>query len=75
MSTPNHNISFYLKSDHSRADRVDVEMLHTLPVKSRGNAYRASMLAGMALMRQDARRPGLIAELYDETVTTNKIRQ
>ncbi len=75
MSTPNRKISFYLKPEHSRADRVADEMLDTLPVKARGNACRTAMLAGMALMRQDARLPGLIAELFDETVTIDQIRQ
>lgn len=75
MSTPNRKISFYLKPAHSRADQVADEMLAALPVKARGNACRAAMLAGMALMRQDPRLPGLIAELFDETVTIDQIRQ
>ncbi|RTP91516.1 plasmid partitioning/stability family protein [Enterobacter asburiae] len=74
MSTPNRKISFYLKPAHSRADQFADEMLDALPVKARGNASRAAMLAGMALMRQDPRLPHLIAELFDENTTISQIR-
>ncbi|WP_261431835.1 plasmid partitioning/stability family protein [Serratia quinivorans] len=70
----NRKISFYLKPAHSRADLLADEMLAELPVKARGNACRAAMLAGMALMRQDPRLPHLIAELFDERTTINQIR-
>lgn len=70
----NRKISFYLKPAHSRADQLADEMLEALPVKARGNACRAAMLAGMALMRQDARLPYLIAELFDERTTISQIR-
>lgn len=74
MSTPNRKISFYLKPAHSRADKLADEMLNALPVKARGNACRAAMLAGMALMRQDPRLPHLIAELFDDNTTIDQIR-
>ena len=74
MTTPNRKISFYLKPAHSRADQLADEMLDALPVKARGNACRAAMLAGMALMRQDPRLPHLIAELFDENTTISQIR-
>lgn len=74
MSTPNRKISFYLKPAHSRADQLADEMLDALPVKARGNACRAAMLAGMALMRQDPRLPHLIAELFDDKTTVSQIR-
>lgn len=74
MSTPNRKISFYLKPAHSRADQLADEMLDALPVKARGNACRAAMLAGMALMRQDPRLPHLIAELFDDNTTISQIR-
>ncbi|MGP3146043.1 plasmid partitioning/stability family protein [Serratia bockelmannii] len=70
----NRKVSFYLKPAHSRADQLADEMLEALPVKARGNACRAAMLAGMALMRQDARLPHLIAELFDERTTISQIR-
>lgn len=70
----NRKISFYLKPAHSRADLLADEMLAELPVKARGNACRAAMLAGMALMRQDPRLPHLIAELFDERTTISQIR-
>ncbi|WP_337049250.1 plasmid partitioning/stability family protein [Serratia fonticola] len=70
----NRKISFYLKPAHSQADQLADEMLEALPVKARGNACRAAMLAGMALMRQDARLPHLIAELFDERTTISQIR-
>ncbi|MDK1707028.1 plasmid partitioning/stability family protein [Serratia marcescens] len=70
----NRKISFYLKPAHSRADQLADEILEALPVKARGNACRAAMLAGMALMRQDARLPHLIAELFDERTTISQIR-
>ena len=70
----NRKISFYLKPTHSRADQLADEMLEVLPVKARGNACRAAMLAGMALMRQDARLPHLIAELFDDRTTISQIR-
>ncbi|MBC3250959.1 plasmid partitioning/stability family protein [Serratia fonticola] len=70
----NRKISFYLKPAHSRADQLADEMLAELPVKARGNACRAAMLAGMALMRQDPRLPHLIAELFDERTTISQIR-
>lgn len=70
----NRKISFYLKPAHSRADLLANEMLEALPVKARGNACRAAMLAGMALMRQDPRLPYLIAELFDERTTISQIR-
>ncbi|WP_436882805.1 plasmid partitioning/stability family protein [Enterobacter asburiae] len=74
MSTPNRKISFYLKPTHSRADQLADEMLDALPVKARGNASRAALLAGMALMRQDPRLPHLIAELFDDNTTIDQIR-
>ena len=74
MSAPNRKISFYLKPAHSRADQLADEMLDALPVKARGNASRAAMLAGMALMRQDPRLPHLIAELFDDNTTISQIR-
>lgn len=74
MSTPNRKISFYLKPAHSRADQLADEMLDTLPVKARGNACRAALLAGMALMRQDPRLPHLIAEMFDDSTTISQVR-
>lgn len=74
MSTPNRKISFYLKPAHSRADQLADEMLNALPVKARGNACRAAMLAGMALMRQDPRLPHLIAEVFDDNTTIDQVR-
>lgn len=74
MSTPNRKISFYLKPAHSRADQLADEMLDALPVKARGNACRAAMLAGMALMRQDPRLPRLIAEVFDDKTTITQVR-
>ncbi|MCU6243855.1 MULTISPECIES: plasmid partitioning/stability family protein [Enterobacteriaceae] len=74
MSTPNRKISFYLKPTHSRADKLADEMLNALPVKARGNACRAAMLAGMALMRQDPRLPHLIAEVFDDSTTIDQVR-
>jgi hypothetical protein len=74
MTAPNRKISFYLKPAHSRADKLADEMLDALPVKARGNASRAAMLAGMALMRQDPRLPHLIAELFDDNTTIDQIR-
>ncbi|TXE33236.1 plasmid stability family protein [Serratia marcescens] len=70
----NRKISFYLKPAHARADQLADEMLEAMPVKARGNVCRAAMLAGMALMRQDARLPHLIAELFDERTTISQIR-
>ncbi|HHL0959069.1 TPA: plasmid partitioning/stability family protein [Serratia marcescens] len=70
----NRKISFYLKPAHAQADQLADEMLEAMPVKARGNACRAALLAGMALMRQDARLPHLIAELFDERTTITQIR-
>ncbi|POZ17033.1 hypothetical protein C3Z09_08280 [Lelliottia aquatilis] len=74
MTTPNRKISFYLKPAHSRAEQLADEMLNALPVKARGNACRAALLAGMALMRQDPRLPHLIAEVFDDNTTISQVR-
>lgn len=67
-------VSFYLKPDQNPADKVAVDMLDAMPVKMRGKASRAALLAGMALMKQDHRLPSLIAEILDEHTTISQIR-
>lgn len=67
-------VSFYLKPDQNPADKVAADMLDALPVKMRGKASRAALLAGIALMKQDPRLPGLIAEILDEHTTISQIR-
>lgn len=67
-------VSFYLNPAQNAADKVACGLLDTLPVKARGRASRAALLAGMALMKQDPRLPGLLAEILDERTTIAQIR-
>lgn len=67
-------VSFYLNPAQNAADKVACGLLDALPVKARGRASRAAILAGMALMKQDPRLPGLLAEILDERTTIAQIR-
>lgn len=66
-------VSFYLKPDHVKAEKIACDLLDALPASERAKIQRSAMLAGLALMKQDARLPGLLAELLDENTDINSI--
>lgn len=66
-------VSFYLKPDHVKAEKIACDLLDALPASERAKMQRSAMLAGLALMKQDARLPCLLAELLDENTDINSI--
>ncbi|MEY8712265.1 plasmid partitioning/stability family protein [Mangrovibacter phragmitis] len=56
-------INFYLNPERNEADRYVCEVIDSLPQGERGQVWRAAMLAGFALRKQDSRLPNLLAEL------------
>ncbi len=66
-------ILFNLTPESSRADSYVCDEIEKVPQGERGKLFRATMLAGFALRKQDARLPNLLAELLDENTTFDDI--
>lgn len=61
-------ITFYLNPESSAAERYVCEETDRLPQGERGNVWRAALLSGFALRKQDERLPHLLAaQLTDST--------
>lgn len=67
-------VAFYLYPESSAADRYLCDELEAISVKDRGRVMRTLLLAGAALRQQDARAPGVLAEmLTDKTTLTDLV--
>ncbi|MEG2692079.1 MAG: plasmid partitioning/stability family protein [Hafnia sp.] len=72
-SAVTRRVSFYLKPGHVKAEKIACDLLDAMPASERAKVQRTAMLAGLALMKQDARLPGLLAELLDENTDISSI--
>lgn len=66
-------ILFNLTPESSKADSYVCDEIEKVPQGERGKLFRATMLAGFALRKQDTRLPNLLAELLDENTTFDDI--
>lgn len=66
---------FYLNPESSAADRFVCGKIDAMPQGERGRSWRAALLTGFALGKQDERIPYLISELLDENTTFDDILQ
>ncbi|WP_226066769.1 plasmid partitioning/stability family protein [Dickeya zeae] len=62
-------IMFYLNPESSMADRYVCDEIDRMPQGDRGKTWRAALLAGFALRKQDSRLPHMLAELLTEHTT------
>lgn len=62
-------ITFYLNPESGAAERYVCDEIDNMPQGERGRVWRATMLAGFALRKQDVRLPQLLAELLTEDTT------
>ena len=53
MATSTRRISFYLKPDVVKSERMACDYLDSLPASERSRAQRTAFLAGLALMRRN----------------------
>lgn len=66
-------ILFNLTPETSGADNYVCDEIEKVPQGERGKLFRATMLAGFALRKQDPRLPNLLAELLDEKTSFDDI--
>lgn len=66
-------ILFNLTPETSGADSYVCDEIEKVPQGERGKLFRATMLAGFALRKQDPRLPNLLAELLDEKTSFDDI--
>lgn len=62
-------ITFYLNPESSAAERYVCEETDRMPQGERGNVWRATLLSGFALRKQDERLPHLLAAQLTESTT------
>lgn len=62
-------ITFYLNPESNAAERYVCEETDRLPQGERGNVWRAALLSGFALRKQDERLPHLLAAQLNESTT------
>ncbi|WP_333500617.1 plasmid partitioning/stability family protein [Kluyvera sp. CHPC 1.2972] len=62
-------ITFYLNPESSAAERYVCEETDRMPQGERGNVWRAALLSGFALRKQDERLPHLLAAQLTESTT------
>ncbi|WP_226092963.1 plasmid partitioning/stability family protein [Dickeya oryzae] len=62
-------IMFYLNPESSMADRYVCDEIDRMPQGDRGKTWRAALLAGFALRKQDSRLPHMLAELLTDHTT------
>nr|WP_318375260.1 plasmid partitioning/stability family protein [Enterobacter sp.] len=66
-------ITFYLNPESSPAERYVCDEIDRMPQGERGRVWRAAMLAGFALRKQDVRLPQLLAELLTQDTTFDEM--
>ncbi|GAB7259010.1 plasmid partitioning/stability family protein [Dickeya ananatis] len=66
-------IMFYLNPESSMADRYVCDEIDRMPQGDRGKTWRAALLAGFALRKQDSRLPHMLAELLTEHTTFDEM--
>lgn len=66
-------ILFNLTPETSGADSYVCDEIEKVPQGERGKLFRATMLAGFALRKQDPRLPNLLAELLNEKTSFDDI--
>ncbi|MDZ7324917.1 plasmid partitioning/stability family protein [Kosakonia sacchari] len=62
-------IMFYLNPESSDADRYVCDEIDRMPQGERGKVWRAALVSGFALRKQDTRLPNMLAELLNEHTT------
>jgi len=62
-------ITFYLNPESNAAERYVCDETDRLPQGERGNVWRAALLSGFALRKQDERLPHLLAAQLNESTT------
>lgn len=66
-------ITFYLNPESSAAERYVCEETDRLPQGERGNVWRAALLSGFALRKQDKRLPHLLAAQLTDSTTFDEM--
>lgn len=62
-------IMFYLNPESSEAERYVCDEIDKISQGERGRVWRATLLAGFALRKQDPRLANMLAELLNENTT------
>ena len=62
-------ITFYLNPESNEAERFVCDEIDKVPQGERGRVWRATLLAGFALRKQDPRLANVLAELLNEHTT------
>lgn len=62
-------ITFYLNPESNEAERFVCDEIDKVPQGERGRVWRATLLAGFALRKQDPRLANMLAELLNEHTT------
>ncbi|MHA0985015.1 plasmid partitioning/stability family protein [Kosakonia cowanii] len=70
---PRRKILFYLNPESNAAERYVCEETDRLPQGERGKVWRAALLAGFALRKQDPRLPNMLAEFLTEHTTFDEM--
>lgn len=66
-------ITFYLNPESSEAERYVCDEIDRISQGERGRVWRATMLAGFALRKQDPRLANMLAELLNENTTFDEM--
>lgn len=70
---PRRKILFYLNPESNDAERYVCDEIDRLPQGERGKVWRAALLAGFALRKQDPRLPNMLAEFLNEHTTFDEM--
>jgi hypothetical protein len=62
-------ITFYLNPESNDAERFVCDEIDKIPQGERGRVWRATLLSGFALRKQDPRLANMLAELLNESTT------
>jgi hypothetical protein len=66
-------IMFYLNPESSEAERYVCDEIDRISQGERGRVWRATLLAGFALRKQDPRLANMLAELLNENTTFDEM--
>ena len=70
---PRRKITFYLNPESNAAERHVCEEIEKMPQGERGNVWRATLLSGFALRKQDERLPHLLAAQLTDSTTFDEM--
>ncbi|MEA9392661.1 plasmid partitioning/stability family protein [Acerihabitans sp. TG2] len=73
MTDKRKKLTIYLHPDDDGQDAKALEVIESVPLRTRGDFFRASVVGGCALYQLDKRLPYLLAMLFDGRLTADQL--